>query len=148
MVRLIAVALSLFCVVANVGAEPIEPSEIKVSDGDTVRAHGERYRLVGFDTPETWSRRRAVPPHERALGKQARKRLKQLIAAGGVDLEEVPCACTKHTRLDDQGRCRTNGRLCAVLSVNGENVGRTLIAEGLAREFICSATECPKQLPW
>lgn len=150
LIRCCLAALGLLCGASLVSAEPIEPSAIKVSDGDTIRANGERYRLVGFDTPETWSWRRVVPSHERALGKQARQRLKQLIADGGLDLSEVPCACTKQARKhrDKEGRCRTHGRLCALLTVRGENVGVTLIKEGLAREFNCTATECPDQLPW
>jgi endonuclease YncB( thermonuclease family) len=131
-----------------VQAETIVPPNIKVSDGDTVRAYGERYRLVGFDTPETWSRRRYVSKAERALGRKARQRLKELIASGPVEFKEVPCACTKAPRREKQGKCRTNNRLCAVLLVDGKDVGRTLIAERLAREFVCTATECPRQLPW
>jgi endonuclease YncB( thermonuclease family) len=38
---------------------------IQVIDGDTVRTNGLRYRLVGFDAPETID---AKCPQERALG--------------------------------------------------------------------------------
>jgi len=32
--------------------EPIARKEITATDGDTIRARGRSYRLVGFDTPE------------------------------------------------------------------------------------------------
>ncbi len=129
-------------------AEPIRADQIKVSDGDTIRAHGERYRLVGYDTPETWSRRRVVTPEERALGKRARDRFKVLLKSGPLDLTEVPCACTKHTTIDKRGRCRTNDRLCAVLTVNGRNIGDDLIEKGLAETYVCAPTECPPLPNW
>ena len=43
------------------------------------------------------------------------------------------------------GTCN-HGRKCAVLSVNGRNVGETLIAEGLAKKFICEP-DCPRRMP-
>ena len=48
-------------------AEPIMPDAIAVIDGDTIRAHGDTYRLVGFDCPEVSHPRRSVsapPPRE------------------------------------------------------------------------------------
>lgn len=146
MIRLAAIFF-LFGI-ASAHADPINASDFKVSDGDSIRIGSQRYRLVDFDTPETWSRWRTVSPRERQWGKRARKRLKEIISSGDLDFAEVPCACTKHTSKDNQGRCRTHGRLCGLLKINGQNVGTTLIAEGLAREFICSATECPEQLRW
>jgi hypothetical protein len=47
-------ALSLGCIL-RVAAEPIQPNEIEVVDGDTIRTHGiPLVRLVGFYAPETW----------------------------------------------------------------------------------------------
>lgn len=140
--------LALVIAATPCSGEPIAAAEVKVTDGDTVKARGERYRLIGFDTPETWSFRRFIWPSERALGKRARDRLKELLTTGLVDLTEKPCECTKDTRYDAQGRCRTNGRLCAVLTVDGRDVGPILISEGLAREFICSDNKCPQQQEW
>lgn len=37
-------------------AEPIAPGAVEVMVGDTVRAHGVVYRLIGLDAPETKSR--------------------------------------------------------------------------------------------
>jgi endonuclease YncB( thermonuclease family) len=43
----------------------IDPGQIEVVDGDTIRVGSEVIRLVGFDTPETY---RARCPSERELG--------------------------------------------------------------------------------
>jgi hypothetical protein len=39
-------------------------------------------------------------------------------------------------------------RRCGVLRVGGANVCDALIAEGLARRFICGETRCPRREPW
>jgi endonuclease YncB( thermonuclease family) len=129
-------------VTSVVGAAPIEPSQVKVIDGDTIRVAGETFRLVGFDTPETY---RARCPAERELGNRAAFRLRQLVTGGGVDLERVRCAC----RPDTVGTQRCNhGRSCGLLNVRGRDVGSVLISEGLARPFICGQTSCPPQRSW
>lgn len=126
-------------------AEPIDPSRIRVIDGDTIRIDQTKpdHRLVGFNTPET---RRAENDTERALGAKATARLRAIVRAGRLDYAEVPCACRPGTA----GTPACNyGRKCGVLKSNGENVGAILIREGLAVEFICSATGCPKTPnPW
>ena len=61
-------------------ASPINPGQIDVLDGDTIRVAGETFRLVGFDAPETY---RAQCPAERELGNRATFRLRQIVAAGG-----------------------------------------------------------------
>ncbi len=33
-------------------AEPLNPVDVYVVDGDTINVHGQRVRLVGFDAPE------------------------------------------------------------------------------------------------
>ena len=49
-------------------------------DGDTIRSPaGVTYRLLGFDTPETYRSRCA---EELSLGIKAKRRLDQLIASG------------------------------------------------------------------
>src|SRR5262249_54324097 len=47
-----------------VASAPIEPGQVEVLDGDTIRVAGETFRLVGFDAPETY---RARCPSEREL---------------------------------------------------------------------------------
>ena len=35
-------------------ASPVEPGQVEVIDGDTIRIGSETFRLIGFDTPETY----------------------------------------------------------------------------------------------
>jgi endonuclease YncB( thermonuclease family) len=64
-------------------------NNVEVLDGDTIRIAGETFRLVGFDTPETYQAR---CPSESELGNRATFRLRQLVAVGDLDLERVACA--------------------------------------------------------
>jgi endonuclease YncB( thermonuclease family) len=50
---------------------------IQIVDGDTVRAGGQIYRLVGFDTPEKGDR--AQCPFEQLLAARATERLRELL---------------------------------------------------------------------
>lgn len=93
-----------------------------VYDGDTVALDcplgRKTTRLVGFDTPET---RDPGCDAELALGKQATLRLRAIVKSGQVAFE---------------GRGFDKyGRLLAVMTVNGVDVGRTLVAEGLAEPY-------------
>jgi endonuclease YncB( thermonuclease family) len=120
----------------------ISAGDVRIVDGDTVSFKGKRYRLVGFDTPET---SRAKCDSERALGLQATVRLRGLISSGDIALQEVRCSCAPGTA----GTSYCNfGRLCGVLRRNGENVGDVLIRERLARPFHCGEFRCPKRLGW
>jgi endonuclease YncB( thermonuclease family) len=127
-------------------AQPITPSKIRVVDGDTIEAHGSTFRVVGYDTPEMASRgRRKVGPDERAVANLATERFQELINSGPLDLKEVPCSCPVAT----QGTKACNhGRKCAILLLNGKNIGDTLIAEELAVPFLCGPTKCPKMPNW
>jgi endonuclease YncB( thermonuclease family) len=124
-------------------AVTIGPVQIQVIDGDTVRANGHVYRLVGYDAPESGLEARCES--ERTLAARATSRLRQIVAAGGLRLERVPCACPPGT----EGTQRCNyGRLCAVLTSSGSDVGALLIAEGLARRYVCSEARCPQRQGW
>lgn len=136
------VALLLICATAAI-AEPIASGAIAVTDGDTIRAHGTAVRLVGFDTPETGSRARCES--ERELGNRASVRLRQLVTAGGMDLTLIPCNCQPGT--EGTQRCN-HGRACGVLRSAGRDVGALLIAEGLARPYVCAGTRCPRRQTW
>jgi endonuclease YncB( thermonuclease family) len=116
---------------------------ISVVDGDTVRANGQVYRLVGFDTPEFGSLARCE--RERKLADTATNRLRQLIANGQSALEPVRCSCPPGT---EGTRACNHGRLCAVLRAEGRDVGPILISEGLARPYMCGQTGCPKRQSW
>lgn len=97
----------------------IADQTIAVIDGDTIERNGVRYRLLGFDTPETYFARCQV---EYEKGIAAKLRLQELISSGSVRLVE--------TRRSDR-----YGRVLAQLFVDGEDVGRMLISEGLARPY-------------
>lgn len=98
----------------------VSAAEVLVIDGDTIDHGGDSYRLVGFDTPETY---RSQCDAEKALGLKATKRLTELIqTAGYIDLE-IESDVDRH------------GRFLAVGRVEGRNVGATLISEDLAREY-------------
>jgi len=138
----IAVIAAMMLAAATAIAEPIDKSEIRVSDGDTVFARGKVYRLVGFNTPETFKARCA---EERALGVKADKRLRQLVDGGGLDLTEVRCSCQPGT---EGTRFCNYGRACGVLKAKGVDVGKTLIAEGLAESYVCGPHRCPRRRGW
>jgi micrococcal nuclease len=123
-------------------ASPIDPGQVEVLDGDTIRIASETFRLVGFDTPETY---RAQCPSERDLGSRATFRLRQLVAGGDLDLERIGCSCPTGT----EGTFRCNyGRSCGTLRARGQDVGALLIAEGLARPYACGRTSCPRRNAW
>jgi endonuclease YncB( thermonuclease family) len=114
-------------------------SHIVVIDGDTVRSGGHVYRLVGYNTPESGAN--AGCWRERILAADATWRLRQLVTSRETKLERVGCAC----RLGTEGTDACNyGRL----TVDGKDVGRILIAEGLAERYACWATSCPKRKNW
>jgi len=124
---------------------PVSPgaASIVAIDGDTVRANGQVYRLVGFDTPESGPLARCE--RERKLADAATNRLRQLIANGQHALESVPCSCRPGTEGTQQ--CN-HGRLCARLQADGRDVGGILISEGLARPYVCGQTGCPRRQSW
>ncbi|MHC2284007.1 endonuclease YncB(thermonuclease family) [Bradyrhizobium diazoefficiens] len=140
-----ALALMLAFCSGSLRAEPITAAEIAVVDGDTIDAHGQRYRMIGYDTPEVATPRRKVGADERAVAMLAKERLGELLHAGALDLTEVPCSCSKSAL--NKGTCN-HGRKCAVLTLDGKNVGATLISEELAVPYVCSATRCPRMPNW
>lgn len=121
-------------------ARHLQVEAIEVVDGDTIRigADTPSVRLVGFNTPETYS---ASCSREAQLGYQATIRLSELLqSANSIILEQVRCACPPLT----QGSSRCNyGRSCGILSVDGQDVGDILITEGLAAPYQCGRFGCP-----
>lgn len=133
----VALLLCLLLSLSTASAEPIDAADIRVIDGDTIHAHGHPYRLVDFDAPETG--RRSQCDAERAHGRKATERLRELIAGGSLDLTQVACSCKRGT-----GAKQCNyGRLCGTLKAEGRDVGAILIEEGLARPYHCTKGRCP-----
>ena len=98
----------------------VSASDVLVVDSDTI-AHGDdRYRLVGFDTPETYRPQCAA---EKALGLETKKRLAELIQTAG------------HIYLEIENDVDRHGRFLAAGRVGGNDVGKSLISEGLARPY-------------
>lgn len=128
-----------------VKAESAGKATFTITDGDTIKLNdGTRVRLVGFNTPEKFEPQCSA---EAALGNRASSRLKELVAgARTTEVALVRCACKPGT----EGTKKCNyGRSCGTLSVDGRDVGQTLIAEGLAVSFICGVTGCPPTpRPW
>lgn len=93
-----------------------------VYDGDTVElfcgVEKLTARLQGFDTPET---KEPKCEAERALGKRATLRLRDLVATGEV-------AVYRHGY-------DKYGRVLITLTVAGRDVGDVLITEGLAHDY-------------
>lgn len=112
--------LAIALIAGQAQAENINPSEIYVVDGDTIRIAGDSWRLVGLDTAETYEPR---CDYELALGQAATARLRGLVASGrGVEIIRLP------------GRDRFDRGL-ARLFIGGENIADILIREGLARPY-------------
>lgn len=88
-----------------------------VTDGDTfVLKGGEIVRISNIDAPEIFQPK---CEKERKLGQLATRKLTYLFEQGEPVLQRA-------------GRKDRYGRTLALVSVNGEDVGETLIADGLA----------------
>ncbi|RUU25160.1 thermonuclease family protein [Mesorhizobium sp. M6A.T.Ca.TU.002.02.2.1] len=125
--------------------KPLARSQFTITDGDTIRLNGaaKGTRLVGFNTPESIEPRCEA---EAQLGRRAKARLKELVAAAELELTMVACACPPGTEGTD--RCNY-GRSCGSLFADGRDVGEVLMSEGLAVPFVCGSTNCPPTpRPW
>jgi endonuclease YncB( thermonuclease family) len=141
-IRLWSIA-SLLAVTAAY-AEPIASQDIYVLDGNVIDKHGQRIRLLGFDAPEEGQRAQCAS--ERTLAARAAARLRQIIRrADRIDLQIVACACPPGTEGTQQ--CN-NGWPCGRLTVDGKDVGAVLVAENLARTFVCGQYSCPARMSW
>src|SRR5262252_6324102 len=102
-------------------AEPIDPSDIRVVDGDTIRVYHQQpnVRLVGFNAPET---RNAACDAEAELGARATRRLHDLIREGHLEFQYVRCSCPPGT----EGTFACNyGRDCVRLNRMGGMLERS-----------------------
>lgn len=98
-----------------------EPAELRIWDGDTFRIgngnQSERVRFAGIDAPEIEGRCR----FEVELAQRSKHRLADLLRDRRVDL--VRHGVDPH------------GRTLATVRVDGQDIGRTLVREGLARQW-------------
>lgn len=125
--------------------EKISPRDVYVSDGDTIRVRGEVYRLVDFDAPEIG--RTARCEREVELGYEAKARVVDLVhEAKTVTLERVACSCAPAA---PEGTMFCNyARRCGTLRADGEDVGRILIREGLAKAYPYRWNHVPRKPGW
>lgn len=144
-IRIACAALFLMLGWGQCRSEPIGSTEIRVIDGDTIKVGSVTYRMVGYDTPEIASRWRTVGPDEKAVAIIAKERFQELINSGPLDLQPIACACSKWKTA--HGLCN-HGRKCAILLLNGKNIGDFLITEELAVRYICGPLRCPKMPDW
>jgi endonuclease YncB( thermonuclease family) len=91
-----------------------------VVDGDTIYWRGDKIRVADIDTPETHPPR---CPEEARLGEAATLRMQALLNAGPFTLDAIE---------RDEDRY---GRKLRVVVRDGESLGDTLVAEGLARPY-------------
>jgi micrococcal nuclease len=92
---------------------------IHVIDGDTLSRDGVAYRLAGFDAPEIT---RAKCAEERALGLQAKARMRQLASDPAAMIEPMPAR-------------EKFGRTLARLWIGSEDAASIMIREGLALPY-------------
>lgn len=116
----LALALALTLAGYQAKAEPVSRDRIEIIDGDTVRIDGKSWRLMGFDTPETFY---AKCVSERERGNAATKRLAEIIAAA-ESIDAIP-----------SGRLDRYRRTLGVLIIDGADVAETMILEGHARPY-------------
>jgi endonuclease YncB( thermonuclease family) len=90
----------------------------RASDGDSIRLDGDRIRLLGFDAPELAQDCDRAGGGTWACGRAARDRMAALLASGPV-----------HCRPEDIDQY---DRLLATCTVNGQDLGAVMVAEGLA----------------
>lgn len=91
-----------------------------VVDGDTIYLNGAKVRIAGIDAPETHDYR---CQSELELGERAARQLQALLNSGAVTMTSI-----------DRDR-DVYGRLLRNVSVDGRDVGETLISAGLARPY-------------
>ncbi|WP_303992204.1 thermonuclease family protein [Devosia ginsengisoli] len=90
----------------------------RVGDGDSFHLGEDRIRLLGLDAPELAQSCTTADGRTWPCGRTARDRMAQLLAAGPAD-----CRPEDIDQYD---------RLLAICSVDGIDLGATMVAEGLA----------------
>lgn len=109
--------LGLVALVALAACPASAQQRARTVDGDTIVVDGRRVRVMGLDTPE----RQARCPREARQAHKATERMRELVA-GGVTVRP-------------QGQDRYGRRLAVVRDQQGRDVAKTMVREGLAREY-------------
>lgn len=110
-----SIVLATVCIAANMFS--CQPMHVRVIDGDTIQIRSEKIRFEGIDAPEM----KGACEDEVAVANLAKARVIELISGGQVIIER-------------SGRDKFR-RTLAKVTVEGQDVGKTLIQEGLARKW-------------
>jgi endonuclease YncB( thermonuclease family) len=105
-----------------------EPGACRAIDGDTLDCAGRRVRLANIDAPELHGR----CPSEIQMAERAK--LAAMIALADAPVRVVPDG-------GPSGGKDRYGRLIARVSVDGNDLGATLVAQGLARPYTGGARQ-------
>ena len=126
-------------------SEAVNRMDVYVVDGDTVRVRAQTYRLVGIDAPEIGETARCESEIEK--GYEAKARVVDLVHSGRpLTLQRVACSCPPSA---PEGSMSCNyGRQCGILQVSGEDVGKTLMREGLAKAYPYRWDRVPPKPKW
>ncbi|MFT0859493.1 thermonuclease family protein [Ancylobacter sp. G4_0304] len=115
-----SVLVALILIVVALAVERFLPAitgSVRVADGDSLEVGGERIRLEGLDAPEL-HQSCGAPGREWPCGRRAREALQKLVDAGEVSCRPV-----------DEDRY---GRAVAICEAGGRDLGRAMVAQGLA----------------
>lgn len=103
------------------GALEAGAASISVADGDSFRMNGQRYRLQDIDAPELHQNCKDAAGREWRCGRRARDELRKILARGPVQ-----CRTVSKDRF---------GRVVALCSVGGRDVGEAMVREGWATAY-------------
>ncbi|MCS0501423.1 thermonuclease family protein [Ancylobacter mangrovi] len=130
-------AFVALCVAAS-----IVRAEIRVLDGDTIVVNREHIRIVGLNAPEIGH---AKCKAEQMMGRLARARLVEMLAAACGPLPRADGSCLELQRVPGRDRWR---RSLARVRVDGVDVAGVLIREGYAERYECPRGRCPRRAAW
>jgi endonuclease YncB( thermonuclease family) len=111
---------SLFALALATTPAGARPAALSISDGDSFRMGGERYRLQDIDAPELHQMCKDAGGREWACGRRAREELRKLLARG--------VTCTPITR-------DRFGRVVATCIADGRDVGEAMVRGGWAMAY-------------
>jgi endonuclease YncB( thermonuclease family) len=114
------VCVSLFALTLAMTPADARQAALSISDGDSFRIGGERYRLQDIDAPELHQMCKDAGGREWACGRRAREELRKLLSRG------VTCAPITRDRF---------GRLVATCEANGRDVGEAMVRGGWATAY-------------